>query len=87
MLELSVYTNSHMGKGYTGKIYGCDCTKSNADLFIRGVLGARKLGKPPEDTFFPSHTYKPRTLHDTDFGFIRSSSPTTKRAGRGGDGT
>jgi len=39
-----------MGKEYMGKRDGCDGTKSNAELFIRGVLGAGGLGKAPEDT-------------------------------------
>lgn len=76
-----------MGKGYTGKIGGCDGTKSNADLFTRGVLGAGGLGKAPEDTSLPLQIHRPRALRHADFGFICSSEPTTKRAGREGDGT
>lgn len=76
-----------MGKGYTGKIDGCDGTKSNADLLIRGVLGACRLGKAPEDTASPFQSHKPRVLRHADFGFISSRNPTAKRAGREGDGT
>lgn len=35
--ELSVYTNSHMGKGSLGEIGGCNGTKSIAEVFGRGV--------------------------------------------------
>lgn len=65
-----------MDKGYTGKIDGCDGTKSNADLFSRRVLG-----KGFQDAAFPFQIHKPRVLCHADLGYIWSSNPSTKRAG------